>query len=155
MRGEVELSEAILTKKQLSSYIDRCIQALNSGDSTPIAELASLMQTLALATNDDVLLALPQSLGAFASEFARFKMLVAVPILDQEQRKNCTACVEKAAQEGSNGLKILQQELCSSSKRDYCNILNAMAIFSKHGYLMYTLRNQFTAVPSSGLFSEE
>ena len=149
------MSDAILTKEQLSEYIDKVISSLQSGDSVLLSELASLLQTLAIVADDQILLALPQSIGSFASEFARFKTLVSVPFLDAEQRKRCNGSVEKAESDVVEGLKILQKELCNSSQRNCQNILNAMSMFSKHGYLLYSIRNQYTAVPSQRLMQDE
>lgn len=149
------MEESILTKQQLSLYFGKCKESLNSGNAAPLTELATLMQTIAMVTDDDVFLTLPQSLGAYATELMRFKTLVSVPLLGPEQRNNCQECMNAAVSEGMNGLDILKKELCESSERNYCNILKAMAKFSKHGYLMYSLRNQFVAVPASRALPEE
>jgi hypothetical protein len=60
-----------------------------------------------------------------------------------------------AAQEGIEGLQILKKELCDSAEIDFDNIVKAIAKFSKHGYLMYGLRSQFTALPGGRASKEE
>jgi len=149
------MKEAILTKEQLSSYIDECIAALNSDDVVKLSDLASLLQSISLVIDDEVFDALPQSIGSYANEFTRFKTLVIIPLLGEKERKNCKKCLDNAKEEGIKGLKILKKELCKSSKRNYRKILSAMAKFSKYGYLMYMMRNQFTAIPSHPKISEE
>lgn len=148
------MTEPIITKQQLSGFFDKCATGLDNGDGVPLTELASILQTIALVTNDEVFLSLPQSVGAFASELMRFKTLISVPFLAEEQRNSCQTCVKEAVTEAKEALKLLQKELCQSGERDCKNILNAMSKFSKHGYLMYSLRNQFTAVPGRAMAEE-
>lgn len=149
------LSNPILTKEQLGAFIDKSIESLNAGDGTSLNELATLMQTLALVTNDSVFFALPQSIGSYASELGRFRMLVAFPILGEEDRSRCKKCIDDAIADGAKALVILKKELFGTSNPDSSEILKAMAIFSKRGYNMYTLRNQFTAVPGGSRATQE
>lgn len=149
------MSDSILTKQQVASYIDTCINSLSSSDSSGLAELATLMQALAMVTGDSTFYAMPQSIGSYANELARFRILVAVPILGEEERNKCKECMNKATSEGIKGLQILKKELCESSKPNSDKILEAMAKFSKHGYLMYTLRAQYTALPGTRGSAEE
>lgn len=135
--------------------MDDCIESLNSGDSTKLTELATLLQTLAMVTDDYVFLAIPQTIGSYASELAKFRTLVAFPILGEDDRKKCKKCIKKAMDEGVKGIQILKKEICDSSKRNSGNILKALAKFSKHGYLMYGLRTQFTTLPGSRGTQEE
>lgn len=146
---------SILTKEHITSYINKCIDSLSSGDSSRLTEFATLMQTLAMVTDDSIYQALPQSIGSYANELSRFRILVAVPILGEEDRKKCQQCMQKATSEGVKGLKILKRELCESPRRSSGNILKAIAKFSKQGYLMYTLRTQFTVLPGGKGFQEE
>lgn len=150
------MDNVILNKEHLASYIDKCINDLTSSNSSQrLNELATLMQTLAQVINTDVFLALPQSIGSYASELLQFRTLVAFPLLGPEDRQKCQECIKAAATEGAEALQILKQELFVSANSDFGKIVKAMAIFSKHGYLMYTLRTQFTAVPSSRSMQDE
>lgn len=149
------MSNAVLTKEQIASYMDQCIDDLKLDNSQKLSEFATLIQTLALVTDDSVFLAIPWNIGFYASELARFRALVAFPILGEEDRKRCKDCIKKATREGIEGLKILKKELCGSGKLNFDNIVKAIAKFSKHGYLMYGLRTQFTALPGGRASKEE
>lgn len=141
------MSLPILTRQQLSSYMDRCKTSLNDCDVAPLAEFATLIQTLANVVNDQVFFSIPQIIGTYSNEITKIKMLVAFPILAESDRGRCNSCLKEAIEEGTRGLEMLKTEICGNSTRNPDNILKAMAIFSKHGYSMYTLRNQFTAMP--------
>ena len=143
------LSDSILTKQQVAAYIDKCISSLDSNDCIGLTELATLMQTLAIVTDESAFFPMPQSIGSYANELAKFRTLVAIPILGEDERKKCTKCMKEATGEGIKGLELLKKELCDSSKPRSDNILKAVAKFSKHAYLMYSIRTQYTAFPGS------
>lgn len=126
----------LISSEHVAKLIDKVIEDLDNGMGFRLYDLASVLDSIAVAKDDPMLHIVPQAVGGFGSTLVNARAIVALPMLPEPMRQRLGRITKTAVEKAKESLNTIKEELCSKDEPDHKDLMNAIGVLFKQAGIL-------------------
>lgn len=121
------MGRSLMEKEDLAKLFDKAIDDVRRKSGAGLSTLASVIESLAEATDVPIYKIVHWSIGFVGSQIIQFCPYATLPIVPEDAKPRCKEVFERACNEVGKALTEIKRELCGEGEPNYENLIKNLA----------------------------